>query len=242
MTKSQKSKRSKRGNLPPQSNSGAPDRGWDASQSRDTRTVESGFVIRSMPLFGYQTRRSLQYFSNQSIAGTNTAGTYVFSANGLFDPDITGTGGQPMGFDQIIQFFNHYTVMRARIRVTFSAITGGGLISMCALSLNGSSTPVTVVEDLIENGDIQVNVLGFAGAYGSQVTMTKVVDLGKFQGLRNTIDDPDMRGDAASNPSEQVYFHLSVWDPEAVTSVSASAQVLIEYDTIFHEPRKAPLS
>jgi len=217
--------------------------GWNSSHGAMSGTVrEQGFVIRSMPLFGFRTRRTIQYYGTSTLAGTSAMGTYVFSANGAFDPDITGTGGQPMGFDQMMVFYNHYTVLRSRIRVVFSNITGGGILSCVALSVSGSSTAVTVVENLLENGDAQFVELGFAGAYGSSATLRRTLDVGKFQGLKFTIDDPNMRGDAASNPTEQVYYHLSAWDPTAATAVSVNFQALIEYDTIFHEPRKGTLS
>jgi len=204
--------------------------------------MSTGFNVKSKPLFGYVARRTVQYYTDISITGTSAAGTYVMSANGLFDPDITGTGGQPMGFDQMMVFFNHYTVLRSRIRVVFDNVTGGGVLATVALSTNASSTPTTVVENLIENGDVTFQKLGFAGAFGSSCTLKRTLDVGKYQGLRNIIDDPDMRGDAASNPTEQSYYHLSVWDQVGATSISVQAQMLIEYDTIFHEPRKGTLS
>jgi hypothetical protein len=217
--------------------------GWSSALGpMSASTSTQGFVVRSMPLFGFRTRRTIQYFADVAIAGTGTPGTQVFSANGCFDPDITGTGGQPMGFDQMMLFYNHYTVMRSRIRAVFQNLTTGGVIATCVLSVSGSSTPVTVVEDLIENGDCSIESMGFTGGYSGGCTQRRTLDVGKYQGLRNTIDDPDMRGDSASNPVEQVYYHLSLYDPVGAGAVSALVQCLIEYDTIFHEPRKGPLS
>lgn len=62
----------------------------------------------------------LVYTTNVSVA--SVAGVpqfYTFAGNSLYDPDITGTGHQPMGFDQWQGFYNKYTVYGSKIRATF---------------------------------------------------------------------------------------------------------------------------
>lgn len=217
--------------------------GFESSQGlMQSSVTQSGFSVRSKPLFGYKARKNLQYYTTGTItSGASAAGTYVFAANGLYDTDITGSGGQPMGFDQMMIFFNHYTVLSTRIRVVFMTNSTNLRVS-CGLSVNGSSTAITNYEQLIENGDITFSVLEYAGAFGGTTTMKRQINHGAFQGLVNTIDDPDMRGDSASNPAEIVYCHLSVWNPASATVVTADFQVLLEYDVLFHEPKKATLS
>jgi len=53
------------------------------------------------------------------ITMTNVAGlgAYTYRMNSLFDPDFTGTGHQPMGFDQWSNFYSHYQVLASKIRV-----------------------------------------------------------------------------------------------------------------------------
>lgn len=48
--------------------------------------------------------------------------TYVFRGNSLFDPDVTGIGVQPYGYDQLtgaggVGIFSHYCVYSSKIRV-----------------------------------------------------------------------------------------------------------------------------
>jgi len=190
-----------------------------------------------MPLFGQRTRRVVQYATNfiSVSSGAGTAGGYVFSANGLFDPDITGTGHQPMGFDQMMTFFNHYTVTRSRCRIQCASTTAAQ--PTVALTVSGSSTLLTVPSQIMEVGRVALLWMTGTGVANSHSVLQASCNLRTFQGLRNTIDDPDMRGDSASNPAEQVYFILYVWNPIDSTTVSVSIQAIIEYDTIFHEPR-----
>ena len=41
----------------------------------------------------------------------------VFSGNGLYDPDVSGVGHQPLGFDQWMTLYNRYRVYASRIVV-----------------------------------------------------------------------------------------------------------------------------
>ncbi len=233
-------KRSRRGGNPAHSVGGS---GFNSAPGALAGTIlQSGFSIKSKPLFGYHARRNIQYYSSGSVSsGASSAGSYVFSANGAFDPDITGTGGQPMGFDQMMIFFNHYTVLSSRIRVVFQS-GSTSLRVTCGLSVSGSSSAVTSIENLVENGDITFQVLEYAGAMGGTATLRRRLNVGKFQDVPEPMDDPNMRGDVASNPTEQAYYHLSCWNSASATVVTCDFQVLIEYDTVFHEPRKASLS
>jgi len=220
-----------------------------ARMGRDTGTGASAYLpvsasqsnpsmsIKSMPLFGQRTRRVVQYAENFTSvsSGAGTAGAYVFSANGLFDPNITGTGHQPMGFDQMMIFFNHYTVTRSRCRIQCVSTTAAQ--PTVALTVSGTSTPLTTPSQIMEVGRVTLLWLTGSGVANSHGALQAACNLRTFQGLNNTIDDPDMRGDSASNPAEQVYYIFYVWNPIDSTTVSASIQVLIEYDTLFHEPR-----
>jgi len=57
---------------------------------------------------------------------TSTVGAfavYDYAANGLFDPDITGGGHQPYGFDQWTTFYSKLTVVRSKCVVKAVGVT-----------------------------------------------------------------------------------------------------------------------
>lgn len=189
-----------------------------------------------------RTKRTLQYYAEVQVTGTvSSAAAYVFSANGVYDPDITGTGTQPMGFDQMMSFYNHYTVVRSRITAILSNTNTAELVSTGVL-ISGSSTVNTNIEDMVENGDVALATLTFYGQMGCIAKVSKTCVAARFQGIDDVMDDSQMRGDAASNPAEQMYFHIVAYNPYSSTAVNVKAQVVIEYDVMFHEPRKGPLS
>jgi len=205
-------------------------------------TTNTGMVIRNLPLFAERTKRTLSYYSAATVStGVSAASAYVYSCNGLFDPDISGTGGQPMGFDQMMLFYNHYTVVRSRMRCLITNSSATASVTT-GIVLSGSSTVMTSIEQLVENGELVLTQLGTGGQMGSTSKLTRAVNCANFQGIDDIMDDPDMRGDSASNPIEQMYYHVAVYNPYSATVIQTFFQVVIEYEVVFHEPRKGPLS
>lgn len=203
---------------------------------------DAGMVCSTMPVFGMTHRTTITYVANfiSITSGAGTLGGYVFSANGCFDPDITGTGGQPMGFDQMMIYYNHYAVLNSRCRVCYKATTAAN--PAVGLAVSGSSTPLTSVEQLLEAGKVSWKWLMGTGVNGNSTCLSARVSTALFQGVKNVQDDPDLRGDSASNPAEQSYYLLYVWNPIDSTVASASVSVRIEYDVLFTEARTPSLS
>jgi hypothetical protein len=188
-----------------------------------------------MPVFPARTFRRHRYGTYISLAGTSGAvASYVFSANGMFDPDITSTGHQPMGFDQLILSYNHYTVVGARLTATFH--NNATTTPNACVSVNGSVTPVTVATDLIEVGMNNHTVLGQPTGSDSVKTLEAKVSIKKFEGVDDPLDVIDLRGSAAANPAEQTYFHVQTWDSNLVTT-STIVEVIIEFAAVWTEPR-----
>lgn len=62
----------------------------------------------------------LQFFYNNGYAlAAVDAAIQQFRGNSLYDPDYTGIGTQPRGYDQLTQFYNKYRVYASSIKVNF---------------------------------------------------------------------------------------------------------------------------
>jgi hypothetical protein len=158
----------------------------------------------------------------------------VFSANGLFDPDITSTGHQPMAFDQMMVWYNHYYVVNSKITVTLKNTLS--IVSQACLRLDAAATPITVPDQIIEQGLLVTEPLEVKGSYGANKTLVLDCNIRKVQGVNDVLDVTELSGTAAANPAEQTYFHIQLWDNAAGTG-SANFDVMIEYDVWFCEPR-----
>lgn len=209
-------------------------------------------LIRRIPVFNKPSMRVRLPYYDYQLFRTTTAGaigTYFFVANGVFDPDFTGTGHQPMGFDTLMLYYEQYTVVRSKISVT--AINNGANAIRFAVSLTPDTT-APVIGNLVENGEIKMTVLDApayntgagngGGKYGRTDTINLSCDCAKYFGRlgndRQILNDPTCAGTAAANPTEGVYFAISVWGGFFTDNIAMNFDVVIEYDVVFWEPRK----
>jgi hypothetical protein len=78
-----------------------------------------GSTQSNTPLVPGALRTVLTYSDRISIS--NTVGVFnifTFSGNGLFDPNISGVGQQPLGFDQLSTLYRQYRVLGSAIEAT----------------------------------------------------------------------------------------------------------------------------
>jgi len=219
-----------------------PRRSNRAGGSRDVIPREKQRVTTTVsepwtPLFKNKVTKSLRYSTSVSLgAASGAVSTWVFSANGLFDPDITSTGHQPMGFDQMMVSYEHYTVLRSNIIVTFRNLATSPVT--CSVSVAPDATPITVIDRILEFGMLNTRTLEAKSVSGSVETLETRCDIGKVNGVRNPIDVSILRGDAATNPTEQTYYMIQCWDAAALATTSVVADVIVEFVASFSEPRQ----
>lgn len=195
-------------------------------------------------ILGKTTRATLRYSEKVSISSaavTDAVGTHVFSANGCFDPNVTGIGSQPRGFDQLMALYDHYTVTKARIKVRFLN-TSASTRPYVAIAVRDSTTAFPSLKDMMEyDGSIvsKYPVARNAADQGKDMCayLETYVDIGKFLGRKSVLSDPECKGSASSNPSELVQFHVMVSSTDAAAACAVNAIVTVEYDVILHEPK-----
>jgi hypothetical protein len=170
-------------------------------------------------------------------ATTGQVGTYVYTANGLFDPSISGGTLQPAGFNQLMLSYDHYIVYKSRASITF---TNNTTTPVCVtLRLHSDSTGTTDPSNLLEASQEQITVLDPSTTYGSTRTLVMDCDVSVMNGLRRgtIFSDPLFRGDVLSNPQEQTYFHACCFGVKG-GSADVFMNVVIDYWARFVEPRE----
>ncbi len=160
--------------------------------------------------------------------------THVYAANGLYDPDVSGVGTQPYGFDQLIAFYNHYAVLASSIEVF--PVSSAAPDHFYGVVLSGSSTLIgTTVSDIMEmDGVVMANAQShfFAGK-----TAKARADVRTFYRVTDVPAKDSLCGDASNNPTDVLYWHVVdaaySGDPVALNYV-----IKIVYEVEFFEPKE----
>lgn len=176
-----------------------------------------------------------------SVAGTTASRLYT--CNGLYDPDISGTGHQVMGFDQIMTAYEHYAVIRSKISVSFTNRSAYPV--RVGIYLSSDVFQLSAPEDIMENGlckSIILDATSTGGGNGERVrTLSLDCDMKKMLGYQRygQLQQDNTRGSVAANPAEQSYFHVFAFSSHGgSTAMAVDLDLMISYDAIFFEPRK----
>jgi hypothetical protein len=169
--------------------------------------------------------------------GSGVLASYILSANGLYDPDLTGTGHQPKGWDQLITLYDHCVVEKAHIDVKFAPPDNNTIVG---INVSGfGSTSYTNARDFLELPYCKWGMTGVVSTYGKyrSISLSNEVDIAKFLGVDDLTDGREFSSDNSANAVEDVTFIL--WaqsntggDPGAVYFVPR-----IKYTVLFMEPR-----
>jgi len=172
--------------------------------------------------------------------GLAAPGAYIFRANSLFDPDFTGTGAQPLGFDQMAAMYNRYTVTNAQIRVVFSNPSTNDFRIVVGVALARNATLQSRTQYM--ESHCSWDVLPSGSVSGDTKTVYLDVDIAKFFGVRNILDERDMSGTTTTNPLNVCYFHVWAADTGGGNPGGIQSTVEIAYTTMWKEPALLPSS
>lgn len=198
---------------------------------RQRRLVSLGMGLPS------QLKMQMKYRETVSITGSIGAmGTYLFSANSLFDPNQTGTGHQPLYYDQIQALYSYYTVQWSKIKVRFSQGSTGNTAATVALSLNEDTTVTpTDIDGVIEQSNAKSITLG--------PSSTDWHDLASFFSLKQRFGSPADPSNAnfrasGANPTDRTFFQLNVQAVDRSSTLSVFAEVAIDYGVLWTDVRE----
>lgn len=155
----------------------------------------------------------------------------------MYDPDITGIGHQPLGFDEITTLYNHYTVVG--MKITYQFLTqDNSYTHLVSAKLSTDTTGVTDMSNLIENGKCRWRLVA-PGNQGVKTfgRVTLKVNPNKFLGISKPMSEDDLKGTAGSNPTKQSYVILSCGPLQGVDSYGVRGSVKIEYTAVWSSPK-----
>lgn len=209
------------------------------------------YTRRALVLGGFPKSKlvRLRYVEEINInPGLGQVASYVYSANGMYDPNITGVGHQPSNFDVWFgnnPIYNHYTVIGSRIKVT-PVRADSGIATPLAyygvlLSDDGLQAASLQVQDILEQKLTTFSRVpaGYSnGNHGRSLSVHKKFSARKFFGrARGTIAAADeLRGGPINNPSEGAFFEIFAASVLGNDPAQQSFLVEIEYIALLIEP------
>lgn len=165
---------------------------------------------------------------------------HTFSCNGLYDPNITGIGHQPMGFDVLMPLYDHYVGTKAELTLTITSndatTTGQSIVGVTikdspTVSYSGNSHAQEQQRTIIRHLDVMGS--------GKETQVIKMkVNPNTFLSRKSPLSDPELKGTVSANPTEQCYF--IVWVSGVNTGQIPSSVILeaqIDYTACFLEPK-----
>jgi hypothetical protein len=192
----------------------------------------------------------ITYTPSATVCSTNT-----FSANGAYDPNVTGTGHQPFGFDQLCSAsgpYNRYSVLRARAHLTLycGAIDSGSTVNnqggvFVMINLRRELTSdFTTVQSNVE--DVSCKAYALATQYQCKTIRTPWIDLGAYFGIAPKVygSQVDFSGTFSANPSVQAYIITAVGTTMQATNNPEDmfGTILIEYECRFWSQNQSVVS
>jgi len=166
----------------------------------------------------------------------------LFSANGMFDPFITGTGTQPLYFDQLSAIYDHYTVTASKCTITAvgAGSTSGPGVYVAILQDDDTNTNYTNITDAIQDDVTSWGLTG--GVNNAPLKLVKYFNASKAYGIKDVPGDSTMSGTGSSNPSEQHYFRICAQELAFTNTVLVNYTIEIEYTAMWRERKDVPTS
>lgn len=195
----------------------------------------------SIPRSLWPNRRivTLTYSQNVSInpGVSGTLATHRFACNGLYKPDITTTGHQPLGYDQLKVFYAKQTVLKSTIIATFSATSSTTTGYMLGIWRNPTNTTITSsYTNLQENGGAVMRPFAFNSA--TECPKIKFTfDTKRHMSVKDPLDEPNLASDAGKNPPTLATYDVFAQPLDAATDQpTVNVNVVIQYTAICTGP------
>lgn len=192
-------------------------------------------------------RTILSYMDSKVLTASASAATSnIYRLNSVYDPDYSGAGSQPVGFDNMALLYGRFRVDRVWVEIEF--LPGNATASLAVVGIRNDLTSVSTTDGLYalasSPGGTSRSLTGYAG-YGNAAPIKACFDLAKLSGIGKPAYKADDRYQSVvtTNPSETQGLCIAVG---AVGSAAASSIVAytirMRFDVSFFDRVTLPVS
>lgn len=211
---------------------------WNTGSLVNKRPSNYVNLGAGFPKMVKQMHNYVESFYLQSATGANNY--YAFSCNGMYDPNITGTGHQPYYFDQMTALYDHYCVIGSQIEVTYVLADDNQASIHVSLSVDDNNTQTSANPLVI--AEMPDSVYDMVGTQtGEQRKLVMNWSAKKYFG-KNPLANTELQGTSAANPAEQSYFYINIKTADAAATSALYFTVKISYIAIWKELKEVAAS
>jgi hypothetical protein len=205
-----------------------------------------GLAISASPLGPSAVRLAMTYSTTTNMTSTVGAlATYIFAGNGLFDPDITGSGLQPLGFDQWATLYQRYRGIASLIEVSFSApaatsnLTGSFDVALTPSNTSSVFSSWTAAAASPFAKSKTFNAFGAPG-----VKMVSKMDTAVMLGVSHeaVLSDDILQASVSANPTDMWFWHICAVTSDLTTTSTIYMATRVTYLVDFFELQVITLS
>jgi len=199
-------------------------------------------VSRWNKSFGFPDRLvvKLRYDDIKQLTMTSGAlGLLQFNMNSIFDPDITGTGHQPMYHDQYQTIYNHYSVLGSKLIADIQNPSATVAV-ICGIGTSDDTTVSSTFQTLMENNHASSKII----SNGTASNYTRFKQF--FSAKKDLQIDPyasqTYKTSFGSDPSETTV--CTVWGKpiDGSSTLTCYVRVEIEYTVLLAELKEVTQS
>ena len=213
--------------------------------SKNKRATNFAGMIIDKPVVGgfpTATLTQLRYVDRIQInPSTEQVAYYTYRTNGVFDPDQSGTGHQPLGYDTWSEIYNHTCVLRSHMKCTFVSTETGTQVGLCVgafIKPMGDALVSSELTTLLENGYSKYRIYGSKDTMQGDKSIQLSFDTRKYFGVHDVVDNDDLCATVGTNPADGANYTIFVGC--LGTSDLGAVQFLVEltYDVLFMETKQ----
>jgi len=159
--------------------------------------------------------------------------------NSVYDPDLTGVGHQPLGFDQISPLYNKYVVTAVQYVITLSNHSATDYADV-AVTLRPNSNAYVTMSTILETAYTTFAVLGPESGASNIKTIRGRMTIAKIRGVseEKVKNENDYSALVSTNPVNQPTIQIYVENQNQAAAITVHAAVSVVYTTQFYD-RKA---
>jgi hypothetical protein len=158
---------------------------------------------------------------------------HVFRLNSLFDPDYTGVGAQPLGFDQWAALYGSYRVMATRAKMTVASTASAAIPMVFGFYPSTDANTETTLDNAVMKPRSAYKVASWVGTAQNSIqrkfSMNEV--LGQTPEQYRT--QPETAALVSANPGTQVYLNMYAFNLNGTWSATAANNPTLIFELEF---------